>query len=83
MDPHYPLPGNIGIDYGQFAEDKCDPDSSVARKTLANAFLETEPEDYRKQLVINQFLDEKFKEEVQETSQVSALFSQNAFDCVY
>ena len=70
MDPHYPLPGNVGIDYGQLAENKSTAESSETRKTLANAFLDTEPEDFRKQLIINQFLDEKFKEELQETTQV-------------
>lgn len=64
------MPGNVGIDYGQFAEDKMTGDSSETRKTLANAFLDTEPEDYRKQLVISQFLDEKFKEEIEESVQV-------------
>ena len=68
MDPHYPLPGNMGIDYSQFAEDP--KNTSEARKTLANAFLDTEPEEFRKQLLLSQFLDEKFKEEIKEASKV-------------
>ncbi|XP_065052615.1 cobalamin trafficking protein CblD-like isoform X1 [Rhopilema esculentum] len=68
MDPHFPLPGNVGLDYGQFAEDQSGNNIKETRKTLANAFLEAESEEYRKQLVLSQFIDEKFKEEIQEAS---------------
>ena len=70
MDPHFPLPGNVGIDYTQFAEEKNSEKQKETQKTLANAFLDVEPEDCRKQLVINQFLDEKFKEEIQAALEV-------------
>ena len=70
MDPHFPLPGNVGIDYTQFAEENNSEKQKETQKTLANAFLDVEPEDYRKQLVINQFLDEKFKEEIQAALEV-------------
>ena len=73
MDPHYPLPGNIGIDYQQFAEDA--KETLEARKTLANAFLDTEPEEFRKQLLLSQFLDEKWKEDLQEASKVASQLS--------
>lgn len=81
MDPHYPLPGNMGIDYHQFAEDA--NETLETRKTLANAFLDTEPEEFRKQLLLSQFLDEKWKEDLQEASKpsVSPLWNQNNVEC--
>ena len=77
MDPHYPLPGNMGIDYNQFAEDP--KETSETRKTLANAFLDSEPDEFRKQLLLSQFLDEKVKEEIKEASKVLIGYT---FPCV-
>ncbi len=74
MDPHFPLPGSIGIDYKQFSEEApFIKKASEPQKTIASAFLEIEPEEIRKQVVIDRFLDEKFKEEIKEASQVKIL----------
>eukprot|EP00112_Aurelia_sp_Birch-Aquarium-sp1_P022189 Seg6161.1 transcript_id=Seg6161.1/GoldUCD/mRNA.D3Y31 product="Methylmalonic aciduria and homocystinuria type D protein mitochondrial" protein_id=Seg6161.1/GoldUCD/D3Y31 len=83
MDPHFPLPGNVGMDYTQFAEENNSEKQKETQKTLANAFLDVEPEDYRKQLIINQFLDEKFKEDIQAALEPSTFpfTKQNNVEC--
>eukprot|EP00794_Sanderia_malayensis_P003013 gene3013-3471_t len=73
MDPHYPLPGSIGIDYKQFSEEATFVKKAAEpQKTLASAFIELEPEEMRKQIVIDRFLDEKFREEIEGATQVSS-----------
>ncbi len=70
MDPHFPLPGSIGIDYKQFTEERSVETTAPPQKTLASAFLEVEPEDIRKQIILDRFLDEKFKEQIEEACKV-------------
>ena len=74
MDPHFPLPGSIGIDYKQFAEEVSHAEPNAPRKTLANAFLELEPENVRKQILLDRFLNEKFEEDIKQASKVTTTY---------
>ena len=54
QDPRFPLPGNVGLDLGQFHSGGATAPSD-SRKSLAEALLEVESEDLRKNIVMDTF----------------------------
>ena len=76
-DPQFPLPGTSAIDYTQFSEPIAEKDEDMRdqRKTLASAFLEIGSEASRKHAVLDQFLDGVSKENMNDASQVTNLFT--------
>lgn len=54
-DPHFPLPGNVGIDLSQLPQPATTENGSH-RRTMAEALLDLESDDIRKAVVMDTYM---------------------------
>ena len=54
-DPHFPLPGNVGIDLSQLPQ-RATTESGLHRRTVAEALLDLESDDIRRAVVIDTYM---------------------------